>query len=109
MAVVNAKVSVCTCVHPPVQCVSVSNHVSMSSKGFNQSPGAHQRVSFNSITVLEFFFYFCFCGGSKQKFVPFLIGQERFEEKKSKSESQCFTHMAHNGLQYRIISVHRVP
>lgn len=77
MTIANARVSICPFVHPSVKCVGVCSHVSMSSKGFNQSPGAHQRVSFNSITVPEILISFFLSGDSKQKFVLFLIHREK--------------------------------
>ena len=77
MTLANARVHICPFVHPSVKRIGFCSHVSMSSKGFNQSPGAHQRVSFYSITVPEILIYFSFSGDSKQKFVLFLICKEK--------------------------------
>lgn len=55
------------------------------------------------------FNFISFSGDSKQKFVLFLIHQEREVRKKNKTESRSFTYMADNGLPYRITSVHHAP
>lgn len=51
LQVAYVRVSICPFVHQSVKCIGVSSHVSMSSEGFNQSPGAHLRVSVNSVIV----------------------------------------------------------
>lgn len=53
LQVAYVRVSICPFVHQSVKCIGVCSHVSMSSKGFDQSPGAHLRVSVNSIIVTE--------------------------------------------------------
>lgn len=79
MTVANARVSNCPFVHPSVKCIGVCSQVSMSSKGFNQSPLSSLKSKFEFYYSSWNFNFFFFSGDSKQKFVLFLIHQERWE------------------------------